>query len=248
MITYCQYLKDIFGENFIGIKFYPPQVEPYLDKLKEILKDDYEEYVKNQQERDRGEYYIKVISTSEYDELCRTEGMDKFINSLESVFDFEIDDIKILGLGKAEKSSNKSYFMVINSNKLEVIRSRYDLPKLDFHVTLGFKWKDVEGVRKNQILNPKSGFIKLLSDEFYNHHETFEFIKNIDNFNGDSELEVEPIKLTETSATFRLGKNLYFTVGLVEDSFRIVAEWIDKSDKPILSTTVVKKKFKELQK
>lgn len=246
MITYCQYLKDIFGDNFIGIKFYPTQVESYLNKLKSILKDDFDDFTKNQLDRDRGEYYIKVISVSEYDSLINSMGMDKFINSLDSIFDFEIDDIKILGLGKAERLQNKSYFIVINSVKLDEIRSRYELPKTDFHVTLGFKWKDVEGVRKNQILTNKTNFLQLLSDEFYKHDETFEFIKNIDNFTGDSELEVEPIKIKETSATFRLGKNLYFTVSLVEDTFRIVAEWFDKSNLPILSTTIVKKKFKQI--
>lgn len=248
MITYCQYLKDLFGDNFIGVKFFPTQIEPYLQKLKDILKDDFEEFTKNQLQRDRGEYYIKVISVTEYDKLCQSQGMDNFINSLESVFDYEIDDIKILGLGKAEASSNKSYFLVVNSDKLSDIRNKYELPKEDLHVTLGFKWKDVEGVRKNEILKDKSSFVQLLSDEFYKHHETFEFIKNIDNFTGDSELEVEPIKITDTSATFRLGKNLYFTVTLVDEKFRISAEWFGKSDLPILSTTIVKKKMKELQK
>lgn len=246
MITYCQYLKDMFGQNFIGVKFYPTQVEPYLEKLKTILKDDYDSYIKNQLQRDNGEHYIKVISTFEYDRLCQSEGLDNFINSLETVFDYEVNDIKCLGLGKAERDGNKSYYILVNSTKLEEIRNKYDLPKVDFHVTLGFKWKDVEGVRKNQILSEKTNFIKLLSEEFYKHHETFEFIKNIDNFNGDSELEVESIKINETSATFRLGRNLYFTVTLVDEKFRISAEWFGKSDLPILSTTVVKKKFKEL--
>ena len=246
MITYCQYLKDIFGQNFIGVKFYPTQVEPYLEKLKTILKDDYESYTKNQLQRDKGDFYIKVISNFEYDRLCQSNGLDNFINSLESVFDYEIDDIKCLGLGKAERDGNKSYFIVINSSKLEEIRNKYDLPKIDFYVTLGFKWKDVEGVRKDQILSEKTNFIQLLSEEFYKHHETFEFIKNVDNFTGDSELEVEPINIKETSATFRLGRNLYFTVTLIDGKLRISAEWFGKSDVSILSTTVVKKKFKEL--
>jgi hypothetical protein len=85
-----------------------------------------------------------------------------------------------------------------------------------------------------------------LSDNFYNHHETFEFLKNISNFCADSELEIDPIKIGETSATFRIGKNLYFTVSLVENEFRIVAEWFGKADIPILSNTIVKRKFKEL--
>jgi hypothetical protein len=95
-------------------------------------------------------------------------------------------------------------------------------------------------------LSEKSNFIKLLSNNFYNHHETFEFIKNIDNFTYDSELEIDPIKIQETNVKFRIGKNQYFTVALVEDKFRIVAEWFDKADKPILSNTIVKRKLKEL--
>lgn len=246
MLHYTQYLKDNLGSNFLGIKVFETQIEPYMERLEKILGDEFEIYKKNKLVSDRGEYFIEVISVFEYDNLVRQRGMDEFINSLDSVFSYEIDDIKFMGLGKASLNGNTSFFIVVQSNKLDQIRRRYELEDTHFHVTLGFKWKDVKGVPKNQIVPEKTNFIKLLSEEFYKHDETFEFIKNIDNFTGDSELEVEPIKLTETSANFRLGKNLYFTVALVDDKFRIVAEWFDKSDSPILSITVVKKKFKEL--
>lgn len=246
MLHYTQYLKDTLGSNFLGIKIFDPQIDVYLDRLKKILGDEFETYRENKLVSDRGEHFIEVMSVFEYDNLVRERGMDEFINSLDSVFDYEIDDIRFLGLGKAQLNSNTSYFIVVNSDKLSDIRQKYELPVIDFHVTLGFKWKDVKGVRKNQILPEKSNFIKLLSDEFYKHDETFEFIKNIENFTGDSELEIEPIKIQETSATFRIGKNSYFTVSLIEDKFRISAEWFGKSDVPILSITVVKKKFKEL--
>lgn len=246
MSVYSQYLKDGLGSNFLGIKIFEPQIEIYLERLKKILGDEFETYRENKLVADRGEHFIEVISVFEYDNLVREKGMDDFINSLDSVFDYEIDDIKFMGLGKVQLNSNTSYFVIINSDKLNDIRQKYDLPKTDFHVTLGFKWKDVKGVRKNQILPEKSNFIKLLSDEFYKHDETFEFIKNIENFTGDSELEIEPIKIQETSATFRIGKNSYFTVTLINDKFRISAEWFGKSDVPILSITVIKKKFKEL--
>ena len=246
MATYTQYLKDTLGSNFLGLKIFPHQVEPFLENMKKVLGDDFEIFTNNQKLRDKDGYHLSVISVIEYDNLCREMGIDKFINSLESVFDYEVDDLKLLGLGKASDGVNTAYFVVCDSNKLNQIREKYDLPKIDLHITLGFKWKDVYGVRKNEIIKEKSDFIQLLSDNFYNHHETFEFLKNISNFTADSELEIDPIKIQETSATFRIGKNLYFTVSLVNNEFRIVAEWFGKSDIPILSNSIVKRKFKEL--
>lgn len=246
MIQYIQYLKDSFNNNFLGIKIFETQIEPYMDRLSVILGDQFEVYTKNKDILDRGEFFIEVISVFEYDRLVDELGMDNFINSLESVFDYGIDDLRYLGLGKAELSPNVSYFIVVKSDKLDEIRDKYDLEKTDFHITLGFKWKDVKGVSKSEILKEKSEFIQLLSDNFYNHDETFEFIKNIDNFTGDTELEIEPIKIQETSATFRVGRNMYFTVTLVDNKLRISAEWFGKSDVPILSNTIVKRKLKEL--
>jgi hypothetical protein len=84
--------------------------------------------------------------------LITEVGMDKFINSLELIFNYEVDDLEMPGIGMATKSDNTSYFIVCESNKLDAIRTRYDLPKFDFHITLGFKWKDVHGVPKNKII------------------------------------------------------------------------------------------------
>ena len=89
----------------------------------------------------------------DYNKLAEEWGMDKFINSLEPVFHYEIDDLEMLGVGKAIKEPNVAYFIVCNSDKLDAVRTRFDLPKQDFHVTIGFKDKDVFGVRKNELLN-----------------------------------------------------------------------------------------------
>ena len=80
-------------------------------------------------------------------------GVDKFINSLEPIFHYEIDDLNMLGVGSAKKETNAAYFIVCESDKLDAIRIRFGLPKQDFHVTIGFNPKDVFGVRKNQLLN-----------------------------------------------------------------------------------------------
>ena len=152
MIRRIEYLKDTLGSNYLGISINPIEIEPYLEKLKAILGDQYEIYTNNQKNRDLGKYHITVINVMDYNKLSAQIGIDKFINSLEPVFDFEIDDVKMMGVGKAEKSGNTAYFIVIKSDKLNAVREKYELPEHDFHITLGFKHKDVFGVRKNEVI------------------------------------------------------------------------------------------------
>jgi hypothetical protein len=85
-------------------------------------------------------------------EVYNPETFDKFINSLEPIFKYEIDDLEMLGIGTASKGDNTTYFIVCNSDKLDAVRTRCELPKFDFHVTLGFNLKDVFSVRKNEVI------------------------------------------------------------------------------------------------
>lgn len=246
MIHRLEYLKDTVGNNYIGVNIYTDFVQPYLERLRNIIGDDYEIYIKNQQNRDHGHYHITVINVMEYNKLSKDLGMDKFINSLESAFDFEFDDLQFMGIGTAEKSGNRAYFIVVRSEKLQEVRRKYGLPEQDFHVTLGFKWKDVFGVRKNVVLKEKEPFLKLLRDLYYKNHETFEFVKEVENYEFDEDLDIEPITITETTATFRVNKNDYFSISLIDNKLRIVAMWQDKEDRPILSNTLISKKLKDI--
>lgn len=154
MIYYLTYLKDRLGNNYLGIDLPIDIVDPYLIELKsEIPLQDYNLLITNQQNRDHGQHHITVINVMEYNKLTKDMGVDKFINSLEPIFHYEIDDLEMLGVGKATKDANTAYFVVCESDKLDAIRTRFGLPKQDFHVTLGFNPKDVFGVRKNQLIN-----------------------------------------------------------------------------------------------
>ena len=152
MIYYLTYLKDSIGQNYLGLKIPNDIVDPYLDELKNHLGDDFETYTENQQKRDNGHYHITVINVADYNRLSKDLGMDKFINSLEPIFHYEIDDLDMRGIGTVTKNTNTTYFIVCDSDKLEAIRTRFDLAQHDFHVTLGFDPKDVFGVRKNEVL------------------------------------------------------------------------------------------------
>jgi hypothetical protein len=246
MIYRVEYLKDVVGNNYLGVNIYVDFIQQYLEKLKAIIGDEYAIYIKNQQNRDSGHYHITVINVMEYNKLSNEIGMDKFINSLDAVFDFEFDDLQFLGIGTVEKAGNQAYFVVVRSEKLQEVRRKYGLPEQDFHITLGFKWKDVFGVRKNQVLKEKEPFLKLLKDLYYKGNETFDFIKEIENYEFDEEFQVEPIDFTETTATFRVNKNYYFSISLIYDKLRISASWQDSEKRPILSNTLISKKLKDI--
>jgi len=154
MIYYVSYLKDRLGNNYLGINIPHEIVDTYLTKLEGILsEEDYQLFTRNQQTRDSGKYHITVINVMDYNRLSKEMGVDKFINSLELVFDYDIDDLEMLGIGTAAKDTNTTYFIVCKSDKLDAIRTRYELPKHDFHITLGFNPKDVFLVRKNKVID-----------------------------------------------------------------------------------------------
>jgi hypothetical protein len=240
MIYYITYLKDTIGNNYLGIKFDKSVVDPFLNKLKDILtEDEYRVFTENQQKRDHGSYHMTVINVMDYNRLSKEIGTDTFVNSLEIVFDTEIDDLQMLGLGTATKNENRAYFVVCKSEKLNIIRERYELPEHDMHITLGFKWKDVFGVRKNEVIEKSSKFLKLIKQEFYKK-ENFNFIKQISNFDEDPELEVIPISITESHLKILIGDKI-MDIGLLdgEDKLFIFTKYKKSSDVSRLPLTEI---------
>jgi hypothetical protein len=245
MIYYLTTLKDIIGNNYIGIKLNNTIVEPYLDELKDIIGDnDYLKYTNLQIDRDRGSYHITVINVMDYNRLSKEMGIDKFINSLDLIFKYPIDDLKMMGIGTAQRNNNRSYFIVCESDKLDAIRNRYNLPNHDFHITLGFFSKDVFGVPKNKVIEKKDKFLKLLSIEFYKN-ENWNFIRKIENFDLDPNLELIPISISETSIKIMCGDK-YIQIGYLEDGekFWIMTKYPVDEEKPRISQTEISKILK----
>lgn len=243
MQSNLRYLKDVLSMNYIGISIQIETVMPYLDQLKEILADKFEAYVGNQKNRDLGSYHINVITSSEYNSLSE-KGVDKFINSLESFFDKPIN-LTLLGLGKAQQGNSVEFFVIVKSDDLQSIRNFYKLPEKDFCITLGFYPREVFGVRKNILVPLKDPFLKLLSQNYYNHNQSFEFLREFPFFEGDPNKDIEVIKLEDTFGTFRVEQN-YFNVSLLGDALGISAKWQETKNKPILSDTIVSRKLKNI--
>lgn len=148
------YLKDAVGNNYVGINIPNEHVEPHLEKLKEILgEEDFEIFTQNQKTRDHGHYHVTVINVMDCNRLSKEMGMANFVKSVELAFDYPVEDLELLGVGMASKNTNTAYFIVCSSDSLDAVRTRFNLPKQDFHVTLGFNTKDVFGVPKNLVIN-----------------------------------------------------------------------------------------------
>jgi len=245
MIYYLTYIRDTIGNNYLGINIPNGVVQPFLNELKDLIgESDYEEFTDYQQKRDHGSYHITIINTMDYNRLSKEIGMDKFINSLEPIFKYELDDIRMMGLGTAERNGNRAYFVVCQSDKLDAIRNRYGLPKHDFHITLGFKHRDVFGVPKNEVLKKKDKFKQLLAQSFYKS-ENWNFIRKIENFDLDKNEEIVPISISDTSMKIKCG-NYYMDFSFLEDSekFWIMAKYPVDEEKPRISQTEISKILK----
>lgn len=245
MIYFLSYIRDTIGNNYLGINISESIVKPFLNELRDLIGDsDYEEFTDYQQKRDHGSYHITVINTMDYNRLAKESGISNFVNSLDSVFKYEIDDIRMLGLGTAERNGNRAYFVVCESEKLDAVRTRYNLPKHDFHITLGFRHKDVFGIPKNKLIDKSDKFLKLLSIEFYKN-ENWNFIRNIENFDLDRNIEIIPISISDTSMKIKCN-NYYIDVSFLEDSkkFWITTKYPVDDEKPRLSQTEISKILK----
>lgn len=242
MIYYVNYLKDVLGNNYLGLDIPKHVVEPFLNELRDILgEDDYTKFTENQIRRDGGHYHITVINVADYNRLSKNMGIDKFINSLDPILKYPIDDLKLLGVGRAQKNENTAFFIVCDSAKLEAIRTRFELGEQDFHITLGFNFKDVFGVSKKELFKKEGKFIQLLRTEFYKN-ENWNFIKNISNYELDPKAEIIPIKLTDTYLKVKC-EGYYLDIGYQEEgeSLRIYTKYSVDEDLPRLPQTEINK-------
>jgi hypothetical protein len=241
MIYYLTHIRDTVGSNYLGINIPKGVIDPFLDELLEIIgEDDYEVFTKNQQNRDHDSYHITVINVMEYNSLTKKMGMDKFVNSLDNILKYEIDDLKMLGVGTAQKNENITFFVVCESEKLKAIRDRYELPNQYFHTTLGFKFKDVFGIRKNEVIKKEGKFLKLLKQEYYKK-DNWNFIKKIENFDLDPQAEVIPIEVTRNSMKFKCD-NYYMDITYLDnEKFYIVTKYQLDKELPRMSETEISK-------
>jgi len=145
------HIKDVLGNNYLGIKFDESQIETHLlDLMDHVGSEQFDVLTNNQKNRDGNSYHMTLINVMEYNSSIKKFGIGLFVEKLNGSFSLNIDDLEMLGLGSAEKNGNISYFIVIKSTLLNEIRNSFGLGERDLHITIGFDKKDVFGVRKNE--------------------------------------------------------------------------------------------------
>lgn len=242
-----EYIKDIVGSNFIGINIYADTIYPFLEKMKTHTGDDYEDFSKNQQDRDTNHYHCTVMNVGDLNKVAQKNL--NIVNVLNDVLNtFEADDLQLVGLGSVQRNGNKAYFVVCRSLQLQAFRRRFGLEEIDLHITIGFKWKDVHGLRKNIVLADKEPFLDELLQYFTEFDESFNFIKELENYDFDITKDIFCTKLKPTYAEFRVGNEYgvanYFTVASIGDKLTIACRWESSDEVPYLSNTLILRKLK----
>ena len=135
------YIYTKRGFQYPGIDIPEEDVEPYLNQLKDIVGEEkYQKLTTNQKKRDGNEYHITLLTPQEFEHI-------KFDNV--GALGKKVT-VEYIGLGKAKKNKDEAYFVVVSFLEGNEIRESLGLAKRDFHVTLGFKSRDVYGMPKDK--------------------------------------------------------------------------------------------------
>lgn len=243
MIKNIEYIKDVIGNNYIGLKVYDSEIYKYLNDFKDYIGEElYDEYTKYQKNRDNNKYHLTILNVMEYNNVITNMGMDKALNYFSDIFkNYTIDDLKLLGIGNATRNENSAYFIVCKSDKVNKLRNALGFENKDLHITIGFKYKDVHGVPKNKIIEKKSNFLKLLSKEYYNS-ENFEFVKSLNGYDSDNKnYIIEPIRLDNNWIILRVYDNTYVTLSEIDGKLSITGKWNSNNKINILPNTILHK-------
>ncbi len=131
-------LKDNSGLVYIGYDVDRKLIAPYLAQFKAHLGDEkFTIFRAGQAKRDHDSFHITLINPFEHPNV-----KDIDVSKLpEITFKFE-------GLGTASKGKDRTFFVVVSSEKAQQVRKQHGLKNKDLHVTVGFDAKDVFGVSK----------------------------------------------------------------------------------------------------
>lgn len=131
-------LEDSTGLVYIGYPVSKALVAPYLAQVKALVGDTrYKVLRNNQAARDHDSFHITLINPFEHPDVKSIE-----------LKDIPPIRFEFVGVGRAAKNDNQTFFVVVDAKKAQQVRANYQLKAKDFHVTLGFDKTDVFGVSK----------------------------------------------------------------------------------------------------
>lgn len=241
MIRKIEWIRDSLGTNILAVRIEEGALIEPLDQMRDSLSpEDYKKYVDNRV-RSGGSDYLLIVA----DDIEVRSFSPKDVEKITRVIDFNVSDVFIEGLGTAQMRENTCYYALCISKTLDSVREYLDLERRPLFINLGFYPRDVSSHLKVTRLEKVDKFLKLLSQNYYKEGN-FEFIKSVENYHLDRFDYIYPIKIESTTATFRDDNFNYFTISLIDDKFRVVAQWVDNKKLPYLAQTLIEKKLKNI--
>lgn len=142
-------ITDNSGSDYIAVKVNNEDAYEYQEMLHQL---GLHEYTSNQIKRDKGHFHVTIINAMEYGNLKKN--YSEKLPILETYLQEPVD-MFFHGIGKASKDdksgqTNTALFAVIENATLSSLREKLGMKPFNFHMTLGFKDKDVHGVPKDK--------------------------------------------------------------------------------------------------
>ncbi|NQV44212.1 MAG: hypothetical protein HQ501_04875 [Rhodospirillales bacterium] len=135
-------LMSRMGRPYLGIHIDRDLSLTLVKMLSDILSPSYfEDVTRNQQRRDSGRHHITVVRPKEFEVLNQTV--------IESILGQEVE-FSILGIGEACREDKKTFYGIVESKDIQLLRERLGFDISDLHITLGFYIDDVHTVRKDR--------------------------------------------------------------------------------------------------
>jgi hypothetical protein len=220
MVYKITWLKDVLGNNYLGVKFDKNFVNKWLLDLKSYIDSDekYDLFVKNQVNRDRGSYHITVINVMEFNKAVKNIGLDILNKKLEHILDMAISDLSFKGLGTQTRESNSTFYVVVESEMLNEVRKSIGLNEKDLHITLGFNEKDVFGKPKDEstLVSIDSDLTKAIRKKLAETND-WSFIRSIGNYPEELlDKDINIIKQTDSVLTVKVGDDTNLQISYLE--------------------------------
>lgn len=149
MTLQLQYIKDVIGNPYIGFVVPLNMHDKFDVSLMDMLGiaetqiPDFALCNTNLLTRNHGVYHITMFNVMEM-KLKEVTGIkiDESIRYGSHMFEYK-------GIGSITKGDMSTYYVVVDSDEMNIERNIVGLPSRDLHITIGFTHKDLFTERKN---------------------------------------------------------------------------------------------------
>lgn len=136
----CEVLASKSRFPYIGIKIPETVLEDHIKILQEnVSRRAFVEMRENQSRRDRGSFHMTLIAPREgYETFDQSDFLNMQFN------------LSLIGVGHAKNETDEAFYVVVNCKEGDELRTNLSLKPRDFHITLGFRERDVHNVSKDE--------------------------------------------------------------------------------------------------